>query len=288
MAKEPYGTEAYIRLVVLIVVSILALFPVYWMISTAFKPMDEWLVFPPVWLTKNPTLDNLLSIMGFLKGDTMNPAQSGAGPAFFKGLFVSVSATLVSLGAGSMAAYAISRYTKMFGNFLPLFILSARMFPPIAVLIPLIVMYSYVGAIDSFWGLIVAYAGFTVPFSVWMMKSFIDDVPREIEEAAIMEGMGNFEVFYKVTLPITKTGLFVTALFIFILNWSEFLIAVSTTYDRVQTAPIFLATLFSSVAGTLYGPQAAMGLLIIIPTVIFGYLIQEHLARGFTFGALKR
>jgi len=288
MARKPYGKKAYIRLVVLIVVSILALFPVYWMISTAFKPMDEWTSFPPVWLTKRPTLDNFLSIMGFLKGSTMNPAQSGAGPAFFKGLFVSVSATLVSLGAGSMAAYAISRYTKMFGNFLPLFILSARMFPPIAVLIPLIVMYSYVGAIDSFWGLIVAYAGFTLPFSVWMMKSFIDDVPREIEEAAIMEGMGGFEVFYKVTLPITKTGLFVTALFVFILNWSEFLVAVSTTYDRVQTAPIFLATLFSSVAGTLYGPQAAMGLLIIIPTVIFGYLIQKHLARGFTFGALKR
>ena len=288
MAKEPYGKKAYIRLVVLIVVSILALFPVYWMISTAFKPMDEWTSFPPVWLTKSPTLDNFLSIMGFLEGSTMNPAQSGAGPAFFKGLFVSVSATLVSLGAGSMAAYAISRYTKMFGNFLPLFILSARMFPPIAVLIPLIVMYSYVGAIDSFWGLIVAYAGFTLPFSVWMMKSFIDDVPREIEEAAIMEGMGNFEVFYKVTLPITKTGLFVTALFVFILNWSEFLVAVSTTYDRVQTAPIFLATLFSAVAGTLYGPQAAMGLLIIIPTVVFGYLIQKHLARGFTFGALKR
>ena len=288
MARKPYGTKAYIRLVVLIVVSILALFPVYWMISTAFKPMDEWTSFPPVWLTKSPTLDNFLSIMGLLKGSVMNPAQSGAGPAFFKGLFVSVSATLVSLGAGSMAAYAISRYTKMFGNFLPLFILSARMFPPIAVLIPLIVMYSYVGAIDSFWGLIVAYAGFTLPFSVWMMKSFIDDVPREIEEAAIMEGMGNFEVFYKVTLPITKTGLFVTALFVFILNWSEFLVAVSTTYDRVQTAPIFLATLFSAVAGTLYGPQAAMGLLIIIPTVIFGYLIQKHLARGFTFGALKR
>jgi len=288
MAKKSYGTKAYIRLFVLIVVSIFALFPVYWMISTAFKPMDEWLVFPPVWLTERPTFDNFLSIMGLLKGSVMNPAQSGAGPAFFKGLFVSVSATLVSLGAGSMAAYAISRYTKMFGNFLPLFILSARMFPPIAVVIPLIVMYSYVGAIDSFWGLIVAYAGFTVPFSVWMMKSFIDDVPREIEEAAILEGMGNFEVFYKVTLPITKTGLFVTALFIFILNWSEFLIAVSTTYDRVQTAPIFLATLFSSVAGTLYGPQAAMGLLIIIPTVIFGYLIQKDLARGFTFGALKR
>ncbi len=288
MDKKRYTVNDYIRMIILIIVAIFALFPVYWMISTAFKPLDEWTMFPPVWLTKSPTLDNFFSILGLLEGSVLNPAQSAAIPAFLKGFFVSVSATFISIGAGSMAAYAISRYKKMFGNFLPLFILSARMFPPIAVLIPLIVMYSYVGAIDSFWGLIVAYAGFTLPFSVWMMKSFIDEVPREIEEAAIMEGMGNFEVFYKVTLPITKTGLYVTALFIFILNWSEFIVAVSTTYDRVQTAPVFLATLFSAVAGTLYGPQAAMGLLIIIPTVIFGYLIQEHLARGFTFGALKR
>jgi multiple sugar transport system permease protein len=288
MDKKRYTLNDYIRMIILIIIAIFALFPVYWMISTAFKPLDEWTMFPPVWLTKSPTMDNFFSILGMLEGSVLNPAQSAAIPAILKGLLVSVSATFISIGAGSMAAYAISRYKKMFGNFLPLFILSARMFPPIAVLIPLIVMYSYVGAIDSFWGLIVAYAGFTLPFSVWMMKSFIDEVPREIEEAAIMEGMGNFEVFYKVTLPITKTGLYVTALFIFILNWSEFIVAVSTTYERVETAPIFLATLFSAVAGTLYGPQAAMGILIIIPTVIFGYLIQEHLARGFTFGALKR
>jgi multiple sugar transport system permease protein len=277
MDKKRYTLNDYIRMIILIIIAIFALFPVYWMISTAFKPLDEWTMFPPVWLTKSPTMDNFFSILGMLEGSVLNPAQSAAIPAILKGLLVSVSATFISIGAGSMAAYAISRYKKMFGNFLPLFILSARMFPPIAVLIPLIVMYSYVGAIDSFWGLIVAYAGFTLPFSVWMMKSFIDEVPREIEEAAIMEGMGNFEVFYKVTLPITKTGLYVTALFIFILNWSEFIVAVSTTYERVETAPIFLATLFS-----------AMGILIIIPTVIFGYLIQEHLARGFTFGALKR
>jgi multiple sugar transport system permease protein len=288
MDKKRYTLNDYIRMIILIIIAIFALFPVYWMISTAFKPLDEWTMFPPVWLTKSPTMDNFFSILGMLEGSVLNPAQSAAIPAILKGLLVSVSATFISIGAGSMAAYAISRHKKMFGNFLPLFILSARMFPPIAVLIPLIVMYSYVGAIDSFWGLIVAYAGFTLPFSVWMMKSFIDEVPREIEEAAIMEGMGNFEVFYKVTLPITKTGLYVTALFIFILNWSEFIVAVSTTYERVETAPIFLATLFSAVAGTLYGPQAAMGILIIIPTVIFGYLIQEHLARGFTFGALKR
>ena len=100
--------------------------------------------------------------------------------------------------------------------------------------------------------------------------------------------MTQFQAFYKVTLPIIKTGLFVTGMFIFILNWSEFLVAITLFQDRVETAPIFLASLFSAVAGTLYGPQAAMGFLIIIPVVVFGYLIQEHLARGFTFGALKR
>ncbi|NIQ39447.1 MAG: ABC transporter permease subunit [Proteobacteria bacterium] len=289
MDKKRYGAVDYVRLGVLIIVTTLVLFPVYWMMSTAFKPIDEWLVFPPVWLTIRPTLDNFRSLMGIASASTpiLSPAQSAAGPAFAKGLFVSVASTFISIGAGSMAGYAISRF-RIGGNFLPLFILSARMFPPIAVLIPLLVMYSYVGGIDSYWGLIVAYSGFTLPFSVWMMKSFIDEVPKEIEEAAIMEGMGNFEAFYKVTLPIVKTGLLVTALFVFILNWSEFLVAITMFQDRVETAPIFLASLFSAVAGTLYGPQAAMGFLIIIPVVIFGYLIQEHLARGFTFGALKR
>jgi len=287
MRGTRYEATDYVRMVVFIIITIIVIFPAYWMVMTAFKPMDEWLKYPPVWLTLRPTLDNLKSILGMAKGTIINPAQSAAGPAILKGLFVSVTATFISIAAGCMAAYSISRY-QIGGNFLPLFILSARMFPPIAVILPLLVMYTWVGAIDSYWGLIVAYAGFTIPFSVWMMKSFIDDVPKEIEEAAVMEGMGNFEVFYKVTVPIIKTGILVTALFVFILNWSEFLVAVTICYQNVETAPIFLASLFSAVAGTLYGHQAAMGLIIIIPTVVFGYLIQKHLARGFTFGALKR
>lgn len=287
MSTGKYHLTDYLRTVLFIIITVIMIFPIYWMVMTAFKPMDEWLKFPPVWLTLRPTLDNLKSILGLAPGSIINPAQSAAGPAILKGLFISMAATIFSIASGCMAGYSISRY-KIGGNFLPLFILSARMFPPIAVILPLLVMYSWVHAIDTYWGLIVAYTGFTIPFSVWMMKSFIDEVPKEIEEAAIMEGMGKFEVFYKVTVPIIKTGILVTALFIFILNWSEFLVGVTLCYQNVQTAPIFLASLFSAVAGTLYGHQAAMGLIIIIPTVVFGYLIQKHLARGFTFGALKR
>jgi len=284
-----YTRGDYIRLIAVALITIIMLFPVYWMIMTAIKPMDEWLKSPPVWFSLSPTLDNFKSLMGFSDAarSVMKEGTTNASGAFFKGFFVCVSGTILSIVSGTLAAYSISRY-RMGGNFLPLFILSARMFPPIAVALPLIVMYSSINAVDTYWGLIVAYTGFTLPFSVWMMKSFIDEVPRELEEAGIMEGMSTFEAFYKVTIPLVKTGIMVTTLFVFILNWSEFIIALTLSYQSLETVPVFLATLFSATAGWLYGPQAALGVLAVIPVIVFGYMIQEHLARGFTFGALKR
>lgn len=286
---KKYDRGAYIRLIAVILITIIMLFPIYWMVMTAFKPMDEWLQSPPVYFSLRPTLDNFKSLMGFADAarSVMKEGTTNASGAFFKGFFICSIATILSVGSGTLAAYSISRY-RIGGNFLPLFILSARMFPPIAVALPLIVMYSSINAVDTYWGLVVAYTGFTLPFSVWMMKSFIDEVPRELEETGIMEGMSNFQAFYKVTVPLVKTGIMVTTLFIFILNWSEFIFALTLSYQKLETVPVFLATLFSATAGWLYGPQAALGVLAVIPVMIFGYMIQEHLARGFTFGALKR
>jgi len=286
---KKYERGDYIRLIVVILITIIMLFPIYWMVMTALKPMDEWLKYPPVWFSLKPTLNNFKSLMGFADAarSVMKEGATNASWAFLKGFYICTSATILSIVSGTLAAYSISRY-RIGGNFLPLFILSARMFPPIAVALPLIVMYSTINAVDTYWGLIVAYTGFTLPFSVWMMKSFIDEVPRELEEAGIMEGMSNFQAFRKVTIPLVKTGIMVTTLFIFILNWSEFVIALTLSCMKLETVPVFLATLFSSTAGWLYGPQAALGVLAVIPVIIFGYMIQEDLARGFTFGALKR
>jgi len=286
---KKYGRGDYLRLTAVILITIIMLFPIYWMVMTALKPMDEWLQSPPVWFTLKPTLNNFKLLMGFSDAarSVMKEGATNASWAFLKGFSVCTIATILSIVSGTLAAYSISRY-RIGGNFLPLFILSARMFPPIAVALPLIVMYSSINAVDTYWGLIVAYTGFTLPFSVWMMKSFIDEVPRELEEAGIMEGMSNFQAFRSVTIPLIKTGIMVTTLFVFILNWSEFIIALTLSYQKLETVTVFLATLFSATAGWLYGPQAALGVLAVIPIVIFGYMIQEHLARGFTFGALKR
>jgi multiple sugar transport system permease protein len=293
-----------------------ALFPLFWMVSTSFKPSNEWVTTPPTWISGEATLDNYLTVLfpqilmerrGGLQQysaegdsqDTRSEATSSAGgaiadfldnsawPSIWGSIIISTLATALSIIVGLMAAISISRY-RFGGNFTPFFILSGRMFPPIAIAIPFVVMFSEVGATDSYWGLILAYAAVTVPFSVWMLKSFIDDLPQEIEEAAMMDGMSRWGAHMRVTVPLIKGGLIATALFIFILNWSEFLFALILTYTEVSTIPVQLSKYFSATEGALYGVQAALATISIVPLVIIGFFIQKHLVRGLTLGAIKR
>ena len=171
---------------------------------------------------------------------------------------------------------------------LPFQILQLRMFPPIAIIVPLLFMWVYLGLYDTLPGLIILYGAVTFPFVVWLMRSFFQEVPREIGEAAIVDGATQWGAFFKAILPNVKGGLAATALFVFILNWSDFLIALVLTSQNVVTAPVFLNSLQSAGAGQEYGPQAALGLVLVLPPAIFGLLIQRYLVRGLTFGAIKR
>ena len=190
---------------------------------------------------------------------------------------------------GLMAAISISRY-RFGGNFTPFFILAGRMFPPIAIAIPFVIMFGpkVFDITDTYFGLIVAYAAVTVPFSTWMLKSFVDELPHEIEEAAMMDGLSRWAAHVKVTVPLIKGGIIATTLFIFILNWSEFLLALTLTQPKVTTMPVLLNKFQSAVEGRLYGPQAAIGTIITIPVVILGVLIQKHLITGFSFGTIRK
>ena len=170
----------------------------------------------------------------------------------------------------------------------PLIILSGRMFPPAAIAVPFVIIFSNIGLTDSYVGLIAIYVAVTLPFSTWMLKSFVDDLPREIEEAAMIDGLSRMRAHLTVTIPLIKGGLFATAMFIFILNWSEFMFALVLSYTNVSTIPVQLAKYVTATAGTLYGVQAALAVLAMAPLVIVGYLIQGHLARGMTFGAIKQ
>jgi multiple sugar transport system permease protein len=284
------------------------------MVSTSFKLRSEWVTSPPTWISSAPTVDNYLTILaphvllerrggtqqvgdenfGGSKDDAAGGAiadllNRSAWPGIKGSIIISLSATILSIIVGLMAAISISRY-RFGGNFTPFFILAGRMFPPIAIAIPFVIMFGpkVFDITDTYFGLIVAYAAVTVPFSTWMLKSFVDDLPHEIEEAAMMDGYSRWKAHFIVTVPLIKGGIIATTLFIFILNWSEFLFALILTYTDVQTIPVALSKYFSATEGTLYGVQAALAMVSIVPLVTVGFFIQKHLVRGLTLGAIKR
>ena len=291
-----------------------AVFPILWMVSTSFKLRSEWVTSPPTWISSAPTVDNYLTILaphillerrggtqqvgdedfGGSKDDAAGGAiadflNRSAWPGIKGSIIISISATILSIVVGLMAAISISRY-RFGGNFTPFFILAGRMFPPIAIAIPFVIMFGpkVFDITDTYIGLILAYAAVTVPFSTWMLKSFVDDLPHEIEEAAMMDGYSRWRAHFTVTVPLIKGGIIATTLFIFILNWSEFLFALILTYTNVQTIPVTLSKYFSATEGTLYGVQAALAVVSIVPLVTVGFFIQKHLVRGLTLGAIKR
>jgi len=196
--------------------------------------------------------------------------------------------TLLGIVADQVIGRLLARYYKGPAGSLAFSILQLRMFPPMAILIPIMIMWSTFKLIDTWYGLVIVYGVVTFPFVVWLMKSFFDDVPRELDEAAIVDGSSNWGAFFKVVLPLVKCGLASTALFVFILNWSDFLVALLLTNRYWPTIPVFLNTLVSSEIGAQHGPKAALGLLAVIPPVVFGLLIQRYLVRGLTFGAIKK
>ena len=275
--------------VILAIALVWTLFPIYWMINTSLKLPSEWLAQPPVWISSQPNLESYVAILapGALQGGAFGAVTDSALPAIISSVIISLVSTSISLVVGLMAALAISRY-HFGGNTTPFGILASRMFPPIAIAIPIVILFATLGLIDTYAGLILAYAVFTVSFSTWMLKSFIDDVPVELEEAAMMDGMPPLRAHWTVTVPLIKGGIAATFLFIFILNWSEFLFALMLSASKVVTIPVQLSRYIVATSGTLYGPQAALGTLAIIPLFVIGVLIQQHLVRGITFGAIKR
>jgi multiple sugar transport system permease protein len=273
----------------------IAFFPVFWLLSTSFKPYQEWASSPPHWLPEKPTLQNCRIVFAPEAARRFAATQAGsldykvsgsAWAAFGTSAVVATAATLLSVVAGTLAAYSISRF-RTGGNSFAFQFLSVRMFPPIAVVVPMVVLFSVLRLTDTHLGLILAYTAFTLPFSIWMIRSFIEEIPVDLEGVAQVHGMSQVEAFLKVTLPLIRGGILATALFVFILNWSEFLFALTLTSGHVVTVTLQVANYVSASSGKLYGVQAAMGTISTIPVIVFGFLIQSHMVRGLTFGAVK-
>lgn len=281
------------------------IFPIFWMISTSFKDSGEWVAWPPHWLPHQPTLLNYAQIFAFGQLDP-TLARGAADQAFtiWKALgdaiLVCTSASLLALLLGTFLAYAISRF-NVGGKYFRHTILMIRMIPPIVVAISILIYYAiiipYVTAalfgvrvslFDTYIGLVLIYTVTTLPFVVWMMLTFIDEVPYTLEHAARMMGAGRLIVIRRVVLPLVASGMVVTFLFVFILNWAEFLLALTLTHPEVTTMTVLLNKFQSASEGRLYGPQAAIGTIITIPVVILGLIIQRHLVKGFSFGTIRK
>lgn len=289
-------TATILKRTAVVVAMVFAFFPIYWLIATSFKPFDEWASWPPVWLTENPTLQNYRIVFFPEAAREFAAAQQGsldykvsgsAWKAFQDSAIISTFATVLSVVFGTLSAYSIVRFRTGGENY-PFQFLTVRMMPPIAVVVPMVALFAVLRLSDTYVGLILAYTAFTLPFSIWMIRSFIEEVPAELEGAAMVHGMSQFRAFLTVTLPLVMGGILATALFIFILNWSEFLFALVLTSGKITTVTLQVANYVSASSGKLYGVQAAMGTISTLPVIVFGYLIQKHLVRGLSFGAVKR
>ena len=268
-------TNWAVRLIVLGIVLFVTLVPVAWIVLTSLKPRGEWIHDPPVWFPSVFTVASYREMW-----------SSGGGVALKNSLIIVCTSTVLAIVLGSVAAYSLSRF-RTGGDHVASWILSIKFLPAVVFAIPLLNAFTTVHLVDTYKGLILIYTTFNLPFVVWMMKGFFDEVPSEIEESARVDGCSWFGTFWRIALPLAMPGFIATLLLTFIFGWNEFLFALIFTNQEHYTIPVQLSSYFSEAVGLEWGPQAALSVLGIAPIILFSFLIQRFLVRGMTFGAVK-
>jgi multiple sugar transport system permease protein len=266
----------------LVVVYILVIFavllsiaPIVYLVITSFKEPALTFAIPPVWNFK-PTLQNYSEVLG----------STNFGKYFMNSVFVALTATGIALFLGTFAAYGFSRFRFRGLFWLKMSSLIPQMLPPIAIVVPLYVLFSRLDWIDTRQSLVISYLTFTIPLSIWMMTGFFDDVPIELEEAAVIDGCSRFGALMRVSLPLAVPGMAATAILAFLYCWNEFLYAVILTGRDARTLPVIITSFMTNKA-VLWGRIAASGSLVLIPVLIFALLAQRYLVRGLARGAVK-
>ena len=265
-------------------------FPLYWTVTMAFKPPVEWN--PPgkvVWLPEHPTLSNFDAVLGIREQKQsiflQQPTRSAIGP-IENSLIAASGGTLIALATGCLAAYAIARF-RASGRLFPFLLLQLRLVPILVFAIPLF-LANESGVLGTVWGLALVYGAVTLPIAVWLLRGFFRALPRELTEAAIVDGCSHWGAFLKVMLPQLKAAIATTALVVFLLNWSDFVIASFLTDNNSQTATVFLSRLQADELERQYGHQAALALLLMLPPIALAYIAHRILTGGLAFGVLRK
>jgi multiple sugar transport system permease protein len=295
------GEAGWGRTLIVAIVSLIYFLPVLLIIFTAIKPQDMALSVPPTLSPTSlfglipdqyvftPTLENFASVFERSMTTGGAPEPTGFDRYFFNSIVIASVSVLLALVIGTLAAFGFSRY-PLKGNDTYLFIiLTTRMLPAIVVIIPVILMFRAVGLSGSYLGIILLYTAFNLAFTIWMMKSFFDELSTDVEDAARIDGSSETRVFLKICLPQVVAGLAATFVFGLILTWNEFLFALLLTGPDTRTVPVAMNQAVSSGGrGTDWTLLAAIETLFLIPVFLVTFFLQEHLLRGVTFGTVRK
>ena len=262
------------RYVGAVAVTLLFLFPVYWLFMISFKTADEIYAYPPVWWPASLQLNNYAVL--FKDGDAATVGNS---------LIVASVSTIFAMFLGTICAYSLARF-RTGGEHLANWIISQRMVPPIAIVFPVFLLYVWFGWVDTYFGLILLYTAFNLPYVIWMMRGYILDIPHALEEAALVDGYSRWQVLWKVVFPMCRAGLFATAIFTFVFAWNDFIFALVLTRTEVTTYTVQVTHYFGG-QSNFWGKISAMSVLGTVPIFIVVGFMQRYLVRGISLGAVK-
>jgi len=254
--------------------TIFFIFPVYWLFIMSFKTPDEIFHFPPVWYPKSIQFANYAVLF-----------KDGDADTVWNSLVLSGASTIIAMFLGTLCAYGLVRF-KTGGENLAVWIISQRMMPPIAIVFPIFLLYVWFGWVDSYQGLIVLYTAFSLPYVIWMMRGYIEDVPLELEESALVDGCSRWQVLWRVVLPMARSGLFATAVFTFVFAWNDFLFALVLTRTEVITYTVQVTHYFGG-QSNFWAKISAMSVLGTLPVFFTVATLQRFLVRGISMGAIK-
>jgi multiple sugar transport system permease protein len=275
---ERWGIRIGVFLAMLILVA-----PGAWVVLTAFRPNIEVLARPAVWIPQNPTLDNFARLFGF------SSEQQGLPVAqyFINSLVISVTSTVVAVLIGMAGGYAFARFRFAGKGAMFLAFMLSRTVPGVALSLPLFIIWSRIGLIDTSWGLILVYLAVNIPFTIWLTDGFFRQIPQELSEAAQIDGCTRWQAFWAVEFPLARSGLASAGIFAFLTSWNEYALASQLTRTTAsKTMPVGLMD-FTAQFTVDWTGMSAMAVLIIIPALVLTFVVQKHLIAGLTFGGVK-
>jgi multiple sugar transport system permease protein len=276
-----------IRYVAIVIILAIFLLPVIFIFGGSFKTQSEFYDVAPSLFPKEPTLGNYISAFGGEKtGTTTGFTSKGRLNKGIKdSLLISVVVTMLTMMIAIPASYSLARY-KPGGDQISFFILSILFLPPVIGVLPLFFIFKTIGILDTYWVLFISHLFFDLPFCIWITKGFFEDIPLELEQAVMVDGFSRFRVFFKIAVPLAKSGIAVASLFAFIFSWNELMFSSIFTRSNVQTLPLVLQDYIGS-AGISWGELLAVASIAAIPGILLAIFMQRYIVRGLTFGAVK-